>query len=1116
MPSLPNNSNKPNIATNAPGAIVTTSQDHSAEPSDSAFERIERHDTLEPGNYWRALTDIFNGDAPEPGEEDHRSIAVHKGDVHLLMEVAEFDGASHSVVLLGHPRQGRPGRITMLVKDLLEHMEPAPDAIAVREAEQQAVLAEVAEVQADMAQAEVNPMALPGVQEAAKEAVQRFEQESVAKAQAATKSAAERERDLRRIHRRAARRSTSAGNPLTVRHTTLSNDVAALIEGGLNAEGLQELTMEAERRQAVAVATAKYLKERAEQMTRILEKLTPYHAERAQVALAKASRSLKKHQALSESIKSLELYTGAGVEVFEICSGAGAPTGMPLTLCQAKLYMEETLALVLNIHEDFDFNSQELFFEQLATNQTLRDAVFPTERCVVSMAVTRYERRYEGADPLRAAMNNIENLRVFLLVRNGVQIRVVHSGVPSHEAAARLFPRGASPHEPFAGWEASNISIDDLRFPKAAEAFEAERIHYARLLLLLVGLDHREKLFGDFYPPELSMRMLSREFQAKYFRFLSNDDDSRQIGDGMVSVAQWMRERNQALRSGSRVVAFMGQVAGASPAMLRLHASPAPRLRNEVFIASREGKHHFIEVPARDQRGNEFMAKVWLDGPNTKEGEWYLTLDTVDLPTVRRYIASSRQRALSVAYIRLFRRVAERLELEAELQAQLHQKLREAALASQVLEPEEVDEAIRLAIASWRSSHRGAPAPEAEDTKAVHELLTLMYPSDRLAAASQALVAALIDREGYAPLRLVRTGKTQLVLYVQASEEDRAPYGSAAHWGWIKRLVLKPLRKSISVTSSSLVWLEAARPDPKEQVVREWPALQAWVHERPEPAKLRQLQHFMHSMQEAAKLWAPVLASRRPADAPTQLLDADTVQTITVQSREYLRAIGSYSAPTPTLAIPVGAYQAPEGNLRYLYMVTAVPGLVAACAQRTDFEHMVRSAYVQYPSVGKKLLAERFTSPVWRLVQLESPVAGPVLRNTEKYREPEFTKIRSHARGGRTRNETLWHHDEPRKFRRANGPFPGHEVSVYLSMNRALQAMQGLTAAQRRNWYKARNDRYRRWHWDDESRAAESKKAREQRYVPPNVAFALSSLVWDGRTAKPIADARFRRPDSRC
>lgn len=1085
-------------------ATTNSEADHSTDPN---IKRIERRDPLEPGNYWRALTDILVGAEPAPDEEDDRSIAVHKGDVHLLLEVAEFDGADHSVVLLAHPRVGR-GRITLLVRDLLAHMEPAPDALAVREAEQQEVLAEVAKVQADMAQAEVNPLALPGVQEAAKEAVEKFEQESVAKAQAAAQTAAQRERDLRRIHRRAARRSASAGNPLTVRHTTLSNDVASLIEGGLNNEGLQELTLEAERRQAIALATSKYLKERAEEMTRILAKLTPYHAERAQVALAKASRSLKKHQALSESIQSLELYTGTGVEVFEIASGAHAPTTAPLTICQAKQYMDETLALVMDIHEEFDYTSQELFFKQMASNPTLRATVFPTERCVVSMAVTRHERTYEGADPLRAALANIANRRVVLLVRNGENIYAVYSPTPSHEAATCLFPSGSSPHEPFQGWEASRVSIEELRFPKSAEEFEAERVHYLRFLILLVGLDHREKLFGDFYPPEMAMKMLTHEFQATYLHFLANADESRQIGDDLVPVAQWIRERNLALRSGSRVVALMGRVVGSSPAMLRLHASPARRLRNEVFIVAREGRHHFIEVPACAQYGNEFMAKVWLDGPNSKEGEWYLTLDTVDVATVRRYIASSRQRALSVAYVLLFRRVAERLDAEAAAQSPLYAKLREAALSSQVLEPGAVDDAIRLAIGSWRATHRGAPAPQAEDMKAVNELLTLMYPSERLAAASESLLASLIESQAFTPLRLVRTGKTQLVLYVQANEEDRAPYGTALHWGWVKRLVLKPQRKSISVASSSLVWLEAGRPDPKEQVVRDWPGLERWMHEKPEPAKLRHMQQFMESMQDAAARWAPVLASLADSQ-PARPMDPQALAAITQQTSDYLCSLAYYS--TPTAAIPVGAYQPHEGNVRYLYMTTAVPALIALHAARLDFEQMVKAAYTHFPTKGNELLKEKLTAPVWRLLETETPLAGWVTRGSEHLREPKFTKVLSSTRGGIKRRDAVWGQSEPRKYRRANGPYPGREITVYLSMNRALQAMRGLTAAQRRAWYKERNDRYRPWGWDDAAQAAAKKKALQERYEAPNVAFALSPLVWNERDGRPVANARFRR-----
>ena len=67
----------------------------------------------------------------------------------------------------------------------------------------------------------------------------------------------------------------------------------------------------------------------------------------------------------------------------------------------------------------------------------------------------------------------------------------------------------------------------------------------------------------------------------------------------------------------------------------------------------------------------------------------------------------------------------------------------------------------------------------------MQEILTLMYPSDRIADAAQSLLEDMILSAGYTPLRLARTGKTKLVLYVEASNEDKASYAAGCHWGWV-------------------------------------------------------------------------------------------------------------------------------------------------------------------------------------------------------------------------------------------------------------------------------------------------------------------------------------------
>lgn len=189
---------------------------------DNHFERIEASNVLEPGQFWRCVkvcviegTDGFF----------RSNVTPDVGDIHLVTKLEEFEGTLHSVIILGHPRYtsgDRFGRFTILAKDFFESFEKVTDedAASQRAQEQAAVMDEVQSIQKEMLEAQVNPLQLPGVQEAAQNAVERFDREEAARVQSEVRNKEQRDADLRRIHRRAARRSEAKGNPIAVRKTT--------------------------------------------------------------------------------------------------------------------------------------------------------------------------------------------------------------------------------------------------------------------------------------------------------------------------------------------------------------------------------------------------------------------------------------------------------------------------------------------------------------------------------------------------------------------------------------------------------------------------------------------------------------------------------------------------------------------------------------------------------------------------------------------------------------------------------------------------------------------------------------------------------------------------------
>lgn len=1081
---------------------------------DGQFERIVQQDVLAPGYYWRLKNDV---EVPHP-HWSGRCYTLQRGDVHLLLDIFEFEGVPHTAVLLAHPRDGGHAEYRILIADFLANLEPAHDAEAVRTAEQAQIMAEVADLQEEMARAQDNPLALPGVREAAEAAVEKLEQRLVAEASAAGQSQAQRAADLRKLHRRAARRSEAAGNPLVARSVTISDQVGLMIAGGIDSQGLRDLTAEARRRVAIAEASAAWLKKRVDDLGHTLKRLTPYYAEKGHVALARAKKSISYVKEVTQGLTSLKLYTGDGVDVVTVLEGASAGTEHPLMLLQGKRFMDEELAVWADVDDRFDWQSQGAFFDALKTSPSLLNQVLPGQRCVVSMAVTRRTIAYSREmTAYEVALNQIRNRAVFLLVRDGQNVHAVYSGEPSHEAAERLFPTQQEIERPFQGIDGSTIGLQDVAFGKSTERFEATSLHYLRFLILLCGLDHRMKLFGEFYPPEAGLQFMSKEFQQRYFWFVQDEDAAHQLDDSLEDVADWIDRCNKAVRSGSRiVVAGKHALAAASQQVQRIYSLQVDEAAvPEQFVVSRAGSRYYITVPTRDSSENSRgSARAWLDDAKARSltdddwfRDWFLCLDAVRLEVVQRYIHSRTARAGNIAWLRTFKRVEAVLLRERAQQAELRQALAKAALDAGVLGPDEVGEAIEVALATWRAARRGADAPASTDTRDVHELLTLMYPAHKLAHTADTLLAKLIQTLGVEPLMLQRTGTTRLVLYVVASQEDKEPYAQGVQWGWVKRVLIDVLKTKLSVASTSLVWLQKDKPNPAETPVREWPALANWIHPNEAPCPLRWLSEAKEQIAAAAASLGNVLAGGRAA--PTQSgLPAEWADAVTAQSKEALRRRSYFEIPY--VVVPIGIYQQSSTSpLKFLYAVAQS----AHVMHRYGSEEQWGQYKLDVLRNSPRRAAIAFEQPMkWSLMQTSEPVTKVALLIDQiGGRRPVWANQDTHERGGFTRarrRHSTWGR-ATRAERRAVGGAPHHQtVQVELSWNRAVDSLMGVAPHLRRAFYANAMERARRMHsfGEPENRKAEMNR----RYVAVAPAHHyLSELIWSPAKGRSMASNYF-------
>jgi len=794
---------------------------------------MECFQALQAGQYWKAVRHIAR-----------QGIAA--GEVLLIKSIRWVDDAPHTIILRPHPQhlgqyyevnETDPDGKTVtrlvpyeehrfLLKDFLTLFEFEPDHERVRAEELRQIQSKVTELQTELLEVQNNParMALI-VEEGLKEQAKEESQKSASK-------------------------GVVEGDPGTLRQEVVSlatGSVAKAIESGLTEEGVAHIKAIAQREHQIATVKAKWIQAKTEQIAETIKSMTPFYEERAAAALAATEDVRTYVQKLSQGIESLDLYVGNGVEVTTLRSGASAPREEPLTFMQRKLLMDEEFAVWADVDEHFDFTRQSAFFDALIKNDSLVKQIFPTPRCVVVMATTSRELGY--GDGWTNLAKNSENRKVFLLVRDGENIHRVISPVESHLGAARLFPFKDDQDRIFRGYDGRQIKFEDVAFTDRLTIHEQHALHYKRFLLLVCGLDHRLKLFGDFYDGPPSMQFMSLEFQEKYCRFLHDDPENRHLlGEARPPLSAWLEEKNAYLRSGSRVLCNWRELMNPSTAPA---ACKANRRRDsfdrryvakssmEVKIAYREGSSLFVDVEVsgerrRDYGTREFTCKVNLS--RFKDGYWsytdlpFLCLDAVEPADLHWYIHNRATRRDHLSYIRFFKRALTFLTAERAAEQPTRDRLAQALEEGRIATGARALELVSHAVIAWRAAHRGKPLPRIEDgekSAAWKSLLDQMYSIVHTDEATVREVEAYLESKGYAPLRLVLDGHARLKIYAApatAERDDRLVPHS-----WVHCITLERGRTKLRERSRRWALLPASAAS--ETTLHEWDGAKTWVFE---------------------------------------------------------------------------------------------------------------------------------------------------------------------------------------------------------------------------------------------------------------------------------------------
>lgn len=865
-------------------ATITLSSDDTY--SSEGFRLVERFQTLEPGHYWRRKAESKRG--------------LPQGVVLLLLDVIEFDGKPHTVKLATHPLEGGDGRYEYLVGEFLDEWEFAPDGAEVRERELRQLQTEIAAANTELLEGQVNPALIaPAIQKD----LDAWEAKRAEEARRAASESGEKP---------AALINPTASSELMVRGGQVRTDLAFVAEHRLTQDDVSAIRVTVEREAVIAESKVRWLTTRTDAIASKVRAMTPFFKEKAAVALAQTTHVRKFTDELMKGLASLDLYTGKNVEVVTIKEGAPAPAEELLTLMQRKLFIEEELAVWADLEEDFDYSSIELFDEHIAKSPALLQQICPTPRCVVAVAMRRRTVDYENIDPQEWMRRNHQNRAVFLLVRNGENLHRVYSGEPTHELVARLFPARQENEENFKGVDGEKISFNHIEFTRRMAKADAEALAYKRILILLCGLDHRLKLFGDWYAEAQGLGFISQGFQQRWMRFIGDDEEGTLIGESRPPFHEWLKSRNDYLQSGSRVLAFYPNLltSKTAPSCIKVHYGSSrdweesiadPLTDSETKIVFKDGPDLCIEVEVkrktwRDVKRPLFNARVNLLAADSSFG--FLCLDAVSADDLEWFIHNRASRVQGVAFLRLFKRAAAAIRAEESTEASSRAWMTSAVIEAGLADSAGAAALVGDAVRSWRCANRGKAMPSLEDKKAFDTILSLAHSLKRTQTDFVEMVEAYVEEHRLRPLLAVLTGKNRLALYVEVPPAERN--NDIMEWRWVQRLSIS-MKPKLNETSRKLVWL-TDKADAKEVDIKRWPALDAWINASPEPFKA----DYLLSVVNMVERGVPTMRSMfKGAGAG---LDADTFSALFRAFEERLWNSTSKTVPSVKISVPVAAY----------------------------------------------------------------------------------------------------------------------------------------------------------------------------------------------------------------
>lgn len=252
----------------------------------------------------------------------------------------------------------------------------------------------------------------------------------------------------------------------------------------------------------------------------------------------KMSREIRK---LNYVIQTIETYAGIKEEILTLQSGEPASEDTPIVIRQAVMFMDEEFAL---IDDDFDWQKIEKFDKWLVQDDNFK-ILLPDEKSIVAIKPRRKDKEYAKKDAWYNFVMNQPNHVTLFLIRNGENLYRLES---EHIALSdRMFPNldeyaKVIEEESKVIWRSND---DDKKS-------DCMRRLYTKIAFLLQGLLDRSDVFS---PHNVKCSFLKYEgLDSKAIEMRYELDTSHLLSDGRPSVTDWIKQLNEKLTEGKRIV----------------------------------------------------------------------------------------------------------------------------------------------------------------------------------------------------------------------------------------------------------------------------------------------------------------------------------------------------------------------------------------------------------------------------------------------------------------------------------------------------------------------------------------------------------------------------------